>query len=83
MPAADRPALLQFWGKTDKSGTMHAPGHEFHPLPYHLLDVAACADAAEIVSRNLRRLRWRPLLIGCFTPSARERPDAHPPVAGG
>ena len=21
--------------------------------------------------------------IGCFTPSARERPDAHPPVAGG
>jgi hypothetical protein len=49
MPAADRPELLQFWGKTDKSEHHARQEHEFHPLAYHLLDVAACADAAEIV----------------------------------
>jgi hypothetical protein len=29
---------------------------EFHPLAYHLLDVAACADA--ILDANLSRLRF-------------------------
>ncbi len=37
-------SLFSFWAKTDRSDL--ADGSiEFHPLIYHLLDVAACADA--------------------------------------
>jgi len=56
LPELDFHPLLQFWGKTDKS---HGPGHkehDFHPLAYHLLDVAACADA--ILAANPARLRF-------------------------
>lgn len=43
-------ALFSFWGKTDRrhdSDTELAPrpSPSFHPLIYHLLDVAACAEA--------------------------------------
>ncbi len=54
MPVAERPELLQFWGKTDKSEHHTRKEHEFHPLAYHLLDVAACADA--ILDANAARL---------------------------
>jgi len=54
MPVADRPELLQFWGKTDKSEHNAQQEHESHPLAYHLLDVAACADA--ILEANPARL---------------------------
>jgi hypothetical protein len=56
MPSADRPELLQFWGKTARSENRARQEHEFHPLAYHLLDVAACADA--ILDANPSRLRF-------------------------
>jgi CRISPR-associated endonuclease/helicase Cas3 len=37
-------SLFYFWAKTDRSG-LHDGSVQFHPLIYHLLDVAACADA--------------------------------------
>src|SRR5438105_2423353 len=37
-------SLFQFWAKTDRSSSRDNPV-EFHPLIYHLLDVAACAEA--------------------------------------
>jgi CRISPR-associated endonuclease Cas3-HD len=54
MSSACRPEILQFWGKTDKSEHHGRQEHEFHPLAYHLLDVAACADA--ILDANPVRL---------------------------
>jgi CRISPR-associated endonuclease Cas3-HD len=54
MPSSDRFAILQIWGKTDKSEHHGRQEHEFHPLAYHLLDVAACADA--ILDANPVRL---------------------------
>ena len=54
MPPSDRFAILQIWGKTDKSEHHGRQEHEFHPLAYHLLDVAACADA--ILDANPARL---------------------------
>ena len=56
MLPSDRFALLQFWGKTDKSEHHARQEHEFHPLAFHLLDVAACADA--ILDANPARLRF-------------------------
>jgi HD domain len=56
MSSACRPELLQFWGKTDRSENRARQKHEFHPLAYHLLDVAACADA--ILDANPSRLRF-------------------------
>jgi CRISPR-associated endonuclease Cas3-HD len=56
MSSACRPELLQFWGKTDRSENRARQEHEFHPLAYHLLDVAACADA--ILDANPSRLRF-------------------------
>ena len=55
MPSAHCSELLQFWGKTDKSEHYTRQEHEYHPLAYHLLDVAACADA--ILDANPARLR--------------------------
>ncbi|WP_175492635.1 CRISPR-associated endonuclease Cas3'' [Methylocapsa palsarum] len=57
-----RHAQLHFWGKTDRL-TENAPliGN-FHPLAYHLLDVAACADA--ILGANPARLRFLSDLCG-------------------
>jgi hypothetical protein len=56
MPSAHCSELLQFWGKTDKSEHYTRQEHEYHPLAYHLLDVAACADA--ILDANPARLRF-------------------------
>jgi CRISPR-associated endonuclease/helicase Cas3 len=56
MLPSGRLALLQFWGKTDKSEHHARQEHEFQPLAYHLLDVAACADA--ILDANPARLRF-------------------------
>jgi CRISPR-associated endonuclease/helicase Cas3 len=36
------PILLQFWGKTPKTG---APPEQFHPAIFHMLDVAFVAEA--------------------------------------
>lgn len=49
-------ALLQYWGKSNKSNGDGSQEHDFHPLAYHLLDVAACADA--ILAANPARLRF-------------------------
>ena len=54
MLPSDCLALLQFWGKTDKSEHHARQEHEFQPLAYHLLDVAASADA--ILDANPVRL---------------------------
>jgi CRISPR-associated endonuclease/helicase Cas3 len=56
MSSACRPEILQFWAKTDRSENRARQEHEFHPLAYHLLDVAACADA--ILDANPSRLRF-------------------------
>ena len=56
MSSACRPEILQFWAKTDRSENRARQEHEFHPLAYHLLDVAACADA--ILDANPARLRF-------------------------
>lgn len=56
MSSACRPEILQFWSKTDRSENHARQEHEFHPLAFHLLDVAACADA--ILAANPARLRF-------------------------
>ena len=48
--------LLEFWGKTDTSEGYAGGEYDFHPLAYHLLDVAACADA--ILDANPARLKF-------------------------
>lgn len=54
--------LLQYWGKTDKSDDQARQEIAFHPLAYHLLDVAACADA--ILDANPARLSFLADLCG-------------------
>ncbi len=56
MPLLDCHALLHFWGKTDRSDHDARPKNDFHPLAFHLLDVAACADA--LLDANPARLRF-------------------------
>ena len=38
------PAFLTFWGKAQPDGSTQ-PGHPWHPVAYHALDVAACVEA--------------------------------------
>jgi CRISPR-associated endonuclease Cas3-HD len=49
-------ALLHFWGKTDSSDHDARPKNDFHPLAFHLLDVAACAGA--LLDANPARLMF-------------------------
>lgn len=54
-------ALFSFWSKTDRlrasdSEAVHDASLDFHPLIYHLLDVAACAKA--LLRRERSRVEW-------------------------
>src|SRR5215213_10268935 len=56
--------LLAFWGKSGRPGDAHA----YHPACYHMLDVAACAEAIlaaepERLSRLARRLGVEPAIL--------------------